>query len=102
MVIKTTSDSRDRSVLLNVYLKEHSPKLEDLYWTKNGHKLDSPNEWKYCGGNVSRPSLTINNVNHHDAGSYQLNVMHTSGTATSELVVLGIYHACYWRPEEVG
>lgn len=82
----------DRSVKLrcDVFLYDESLPLKDVYWTKNGEKLFTAiNDGKYSGVNTNDPSLTINNVNYNDAGSYQLTAVNAVGETRSEVILLG-------------
>lgn len=67
------------------------PVIEEIYWTKNGNKIDTQgNEEKYSKVSVDVPSLTIYNVNQYDAGHYTLTATNAAGTTVSEAIVLGI------------
>lgn len=82
----------NRSVKLrcDVFLYDESPAVNDVYWTKNGIKLDvSKSNGKYSGVNINDPSLIINNVNYNDAGDYQLTAVNEVGETRSEVIVLG-------------
>lgn len=82
----------DRSVKLrcDVFLYDESPTVNDLYWTKNGIKLDvTKSNGKYSGVDINDPSLTINSINHNDAGDYQLIAVNAVGETGSEVIVLG-------------
>lgn len=84
--------TKDRSVRLNcdVFLYDKSPALQDVYWTKNEQKLDIQGSGgKYSGMSTDDPSLTINNVNKHDAGNYQLIAINSVGPTKSDVIVLG-------------
>lgn len=74
--------TKDCSVRLNcdVFLYDKSPALQDVYWTKNEEKLYIQGSGgKYSGMSTDDPSLTINNVNEHDAGMYQLTARNSVG-----------------------
>lgn len=61
-----------------------------MYWTKNEQKLEIQGSGgKYSGVNPDDPSLTINNVNEHDAGNYQLIAINSVGPTKSDVIVLG-------------
>lgn len=91
--------TKDRSVRLNcdVFLYDKSPALQDVYWTKNEQKLDIQGSGgKYSGMSTDDPSLTINNVNKHDAGNYQLTAINSVGPTKSDDIVLGnTFHQMY-------
>lgn len=74
----------------DVFLNETSPPVNDVYWTKNGIKLDvTKSDGKYSGVNINDPSLIINSVNHNDAGDYQLTAVNAVGESKSKVIVLG-------------
>lgn len=74
----------------HVFLYDESPALNDVYWTKNGVKIDiEKTNGKYSGVDINDPSLIINNVNHNDAGDYQLTAINAVGETKSEVIVLG-------------
>lgn len=85
--------TKDRSVRLNcdVFLYDKSPPLQEVYWTKNEHRLDVHGSGGKYSGRVSPDdrSLTINNVNKHDAGNYQLTAINSVGPTYSDVIVLG-------------
>lgn len=65
--------------------------VQDVFWTKNGEKIDIlRREEKYSEVSVEDPSLTIFNVNPHDAGSYQLTAINAVGSTQSDAIILGI------------
>lgn len=72
-------------------LYDDSPDIQDVFWTKNGEKIDS----KGSGGRLSdvttddNPSLTIREVCPYDAGHYRLTAVNAVGL-TSDEIVLGI------------
>lgn len=74
----------------DVFLYQDSPALTDVFWTKDGIKLDiATHNGKYAVSDTTYPSLTINNVNYNDAGDYQLTVVNAVGKSSSEVIVLG-------------
>lgn len=91
--------TKDCSVRLNcdVFLYDKSPALQDVYWTKNEEKLYKQGSGgKYSGMSTDDPSLTINNVNEHDAGMYQLTARNSVGQTESDVIVLGnTFHQIY-------
>lgn len=74
----------------DVFLNDESPALDNVYWTKGGkHILIASNNGKYAGADKNDPSLTINSVNHKDAGDYQLIAVNAVGEIRSKVIVLG-------------
>lgn len=64
------------------------PAIKTIYWTKNGKQLEMEDGGeKYSEVNTRNPSLTIHNVNQHDAGTYQLTATNAVGTTSSEIVL---------------
>lgn len=75
----------------DIFLYDDSPALTDVYWTKDDIKLiTATSVGKYVGVNITDPSLTINNVNHNDAGDYQLIALNAVGETRSKVIVLGV------------
>lgn len=63
---------------------------QEVFWTKNGVKIDFRESGKkYSGFNIEDQSLTIHNVNHRDAGSYQITVINSIGSTSSDIIVIG-------------
>lgn len=58
----------NNSVTLQCLIKDDLSN-RNIYWTKWSHPVDT-NSWKYSGGNLTNPSLTIKNVELSDAGNY--------------------------------
>lgn len=74
-----------------VFLYEERPEIQTLFWSKNGQKLNShAMRGKYSEVSINNPSLTIFDVNQHDAGSYQLTATNAVGSTQSNAIVLGI------------
>lgn len=71
-----------------------------MYWTKNGQRLDIQGSGgKYSGGvSTDDPSLTVNNVNEHDAGDYQLTAINSVGLTKSDVILLGVPDIVLERP----
>lgn len=92
----TTSEEtaiRNKSVKLvgNVFVYDGSPDILEVFWTKNGEKIDTQGS----GGRLSTvtvddPSLTIRDVSHIDAGEYQLIARNAVGTTSSDIIAIGI------------
>lgn len=75
----------------NVFLYDDSPAIQNVFWTKNGEKIDTYRSGgRYLGMTIEDPSLIINSVNHHDAGEYQLIAINQVGSTQSDIIVLGI------------
>lgn len=91
MCIHTLFNSQDRSITSSVSLEDNSPLPQVFFWTKNGKKIDIlGSDGKHKKTSIHNPSLTIFNVTHDDAGSYELNATHSLGSTTSDKIVLGI------------
>lgn len=80
----------------NVSLYDDSPDILEVFWTKNGEKIDT----RGSGGRLSEmtignPSLIIRDVNVDDAGNYQLTAVNAVGSTTSDVIALGIYINIY-------
>lgn len=90
MCIHTRSNNQDRIITLSVSLKDNSTSRQFFFWTKDGKKIDIFGRDGKMKMNIYNPSLTIFNVTHDDAGSYELNATHSLGTTTSDKIVLGI------------
>lgn len=74
----------------DVFLYDESPTLTDVYWTKDGIKLNIGGRGeKYLGGDVNNQSLIINNVNYNDDGDYKLIAINPVGETRSNGIVLG-------------
>lgn len=83
-------ENRAIELIANVFLYEKLPVLHNVFWTKNGEKLDTQGSGgRYNGMTTTEPSLTIFDVSEHDAGSYQLTATNLVGATTSDVIVLG-------------
>lgn len=88
--VTCTFQSHSLKLKCQVFLYDESPALNDVYWTKNGMKIDiEKTNGKYSEMDINDPSLTINRVNHNDAGDYQLTAVNAVGEKESEVIVLG-------------
>lgn len=75
----------------NVFVIDDLPVIDEIYWTKNGNKIDTQiYEGKYSKVSVDIPSPTIYNVNQYDAGHYTLTATNAAGTTVSDAIVLGM------------
>lgn len=97
---ETNIKSKILKLVGNVSLYDGSPDVLDVFWTKNGDKIDT----RGSGGRLSEvtidnPSLIIRDVNVDDAGNYQLTAVNAVGSTTSDVIVLGIHiyrYTVYW------
>lgn len=90
---ETSFKNRSVTLIGMVFLPEQRPKIETLFWSKNGHKLNYHGmRGKYSECSINNPSLTIFDVNQHDAGSYQLTATNVLGSTQSDAIVLGIFN----------
>lgn len=83
-----------------MFVNEQSPAIHNIHWTKDEKKIEG--EDKYSGGSIEDPSLIIQNVNHHDVGSYQLIAMNAVGSNKSNIVLgkltrISCFMVCYER-----
>ncbi|XP_062598996.1 uncharacterized protein LOC134260459 [Saccostrea cucullata] len=70
---------------------------------KNNELIDTASSGgKYTGGTIRDATLVINNVNEHDAGSYQCKASNALGTTLGDIIVLGIPEPQVQRPEKGG
>lgn len=90
---ETSFKNRSVTLIGMVFVPEQRPEIETLFWSKNGQKLNSQGmKGKYSEVSINDPSLTIFEVNQHDAGSYQLTATNALGSTQSEAIVLGIFN----------
>lgn len=88
---KTCIENHSVTLIGMVFLYEERPEIQTLFWSKNGQKLNSHDmRGKYSEVSINNPSLTIFDVNQHDAGSYQLTATNAVGSTQSNAIVLGI------------
>lgn len=87
----TCVSNRSVTLIGNVFLYGSLPVVKNVFWTKNGEELDTKGSGgRYSEVTVDNPSLTIFEVNEYDAGSYQLTATNDAGSATSDILILGI------------
>lgn len=97
----TTSEEtviRTKSVKLvgDVFVYDGSPDITEVFWTKNGEKIDTQGSGKRLSTvTVDDPSLTIRDVSHIDAGEYKLTARNAVGTTSSDIIVLGILNVYF-------
>lgn len=73
-----------------MFLYDNCNATTDVFWTKNGNEIDTLNSGgKYSKTSTDDSSLTISDVNEHDAGSYQLTATNDVGSTQSDVIVLG-------------
>lgn len=71
-----------------MFVNDQSPAIHTIYWTKDGKKIKTLEGGdKYSEGSIEDPSLIIQNVNHHDVGSYQLTAINAVGSNKSNIVL---------------
>nr|XP_034321578.1 uncharacterized protein LOC105323062 [Crassostrea gigas] len=93
--ITTSQETNIKCKLLkligNVSLYDDSPDILEVFWTKNGEKIDTRGSGgRLLGVTISRPSLIIKNVNVDDAGNYQLTAVNAVGSTTSDVIALDV------------
>lgn len=73
-----------------MFLYDQFHEILDVFWSMGEKKLDNfEGKNKYSKVSTKDPSLTIFNVNEHDAGSYQLTATNAVGQTKSHVIVLG-------------
>lgn len=88
----TSLDTNAVRLIAKVFPSDKASLFENVFWTKNGVGIDIRRMGrKYSKISTGNPSLTINNVNQQDAGSYQLIAVNSVGSTVSDTVILGIY-----------
>lgn len=87
---ETLFEEHSIKLIGNVFLKDQIPAAQNVFWTKDGKKLNkSEKSNKYSDVTIIAPSLIIYHVNEHDAGSYQLTATNAVGSNESDIIVLG-------------
>lgn len=88
---KTCVSNRSITLSGDVFLYESFPAVQNVFWTKDGKKLDTEEiGGKYTEVRADDLSLTILEVNKHDDGSYQLTATNAVGSTSSDIIILGI------------
>ncbi|KAK6963488.1 hemicentin-1, partial [Biomphalaria glabrata] len=64
--------------------------LSDLYWTKNGVRLNTTGSSKYSGGTKSIPNLTINSMTDSDVGRYECVAVNNFGTTEGPNITVNL------------
>lgn len=82
----------ERSVTLsgNVFLFPDSPTIKDVYWTKDGKKIDIEKSGGRLSFDTENRKLIIKHVSKEDAGNYKLTATNSVGSTTSDAIFLGI------------
>lgn len=74
-----------------MFLSDDSPDIKNIFWSKNGEKLDIQGSGgKLSGVTIDDPSLTITNVSQEDAGKYQLTAINAIGQNNSVVISIGM------------
>lgn len=84
---------RNKSVKLvgDVFVYDGSPDISEVFWTKNGEKIDTQESGRRLSTvTIDDPSLIIRDVSHIDAGEYKLTARNAVGTASSDIITIGI------------
>lgn len=93
---KTCIENHSVTLIGMVFLYEERPEIQSVFWSKNGEKLNSQGmRGKYSEVSIDNPSLTIFDINQHDAGSYQLTATNAVGSTQSDIIVLGIFNTVF-------
>lgn len=86
-----------------MFVNDKFPAIPTIHWTKDGKKIETLEGGdKYSEGSIEDPSLIIQNVNHYDAGSYQLTAINAVGSNKSNIVLgklspISCFMKCYDR-----
>lgn len=73
-----------------MFLTEDSPDIHDVFWSKNGEKIDIQGSGgRLSGGNINNPSLTIRGVSQEDVGKYHLTAVNAIGQNDSDVITIG-------------
>lgn len=87
------TDINNRSIKLRgvVFLSKNSPDIQNVFWSKNGEKIDIQGSGgRLSGVTIDDPSLTIRDVSQEDAGNYQLTAINAVGPNDSDVISIGI------------
>lgn len=88
---RTFIENNSVQLIGNVFLYEKCYPVQDVYWTKNGEKIENHDSGgKYSKVSNHNPSLTIFKVNKCDEGTYQLTATNVVGSTKSDDIILGI------------
>lgn len=88
---RTYIENNSIELIGSVFPFEKSLAVQDVFWTRDGDKIYTQGSGgKYSKVSVENPSLTIFEVNKHDAGSYQLTAKNFVGSTKSDYIILGM------------
>lgn len=88
--LETNIKSRYVKLIGTVSLYDGSPDILEVFWTKNGKKINPQKTCgKLSGATINDPSLIIREVCRDDAGCYQLTAMNAVGSTRSDKIILG-------------
>jgi hypothetical protein len=76
------------SVILQCIIND-DPSNKNIYWTKGSQPVYH-NSWKYSGGTLTNPSLTIKNVELPDAGNYVCHLSTSFGNKPVCIFCIGL------------
>lgn len=94
------TDINNRSIKLRgaVFLSDDSPDIKNIFWSKNGEKLDIQGSGgRLSGVTIDDPSLTIRNVSQEDAGKYQLTAINAVGPNDSAVISIGMLKGFFFN-----
>lgn len=75
-----------------MFLSDDSPGIKDVFWSKNGEKIDIQGSGgRLSGVTIDDPSLIIRDVSQEDVGKYQLTARNAIGTNTSDVISIGMF-----------
>lgn len=99
---ETNIKNRHLRLIATVSLYDDSPIIQEVFWTKNGKKIDIQGSGgRLSGVTIDDPSLTIRDVNSDDAGEYQFTAVNAVGSTTSDVIVLGVPRAVFEKNENI-
>ncbi|XP_062618762.1 uncharacterized protein LOC134280370 [Saccostrea cucullata] len=87
----TNRTKKSVSLRCDVFPPENSPPLNEIVWMKNDKIIDiAQSGGKYIGGTIKDATLVINDVNEHDAGSFQCRASNALGSTLGKVIVLSV------------
>lgn len=93
------TDINNRSIKLRgvVFLSKNSPDIQNVFWSKNGEKIDVQGSGgRLSGVTIDDPSLTIRDVSQEDAGKYQLTAINAVGPNDSDVISIGMLKVLFF------